>query len=67
MKFIKGDMWKYFGRKNVAIVVTTNGTVKSNGECVMGRGVAKDVRDMIPGFAKLLGLQIDAWGNRLQC
>lgn len=46
------------------IVVTTNGFVKRNGECVMGAGIAKRVRDEIPGSASKLGALISEYGNR---
>jgi len=39
MKYIKDDIWKYHDR-HTPIVITTNGYVKRNGECVMGRGIA---------------------------
>jgi len=65
MKYIKGDIWKYYKKKNTAIVIPTNGTLKNNDEAIMGRGLAKDVKDKIHGFAKLLGIQIFAWGNHV--
>ena len=40
MKIIKGDIFDYVGKAD-AICVTTNGTIKTNGELVMGAGVAK--------------------------
>lgn len=46
------------------ICITTNGFVKNNGECVMGRGCAKTARDMYPGIAKALGRTIQKYGNR---
>lgn len=41
---IKGDIFSYIGKAD-AICVTTNGTIKSNGELVMGAGVAKEFYD----------------------
>jgi hypothetical protein len=37
MKEVKGNLWNYPAD---ARVITTNGTIKKNGECVMGRGCA---------------------------
>ena len=39
MKEVKGDIWNFYN-KGYWIVIPTNGTVKRNGEAVMGRGVA---------------------------
>lgn len=46
-----------------ALVITTNGFVKNNGEAVMGRGIAKQVADALPGFALELGTLINYDGN----
>ena len=43
--------------------ITTNGFVKSNGECVMGRGCAKTIADMHPNIPKILGASIKKRGN----
>ena len=43
MKEITGDIWDYH-KQGHWIVITTNGTVKSNGEAVMGRGIALQAR-----------------------
>lgn len=48
-----------------AIVVTTNGFVKTNGECVMGKGIAKQIAELFPEFPKLLGTRITKMGNRV--
>jgi hypothetical protein len=44
-------------------VITTNGTVKANGEAVMGRGCAKEAADRWPWLPKLLGESINTIGN----
>lgn len=46
-----------------ALVITTNGFVKNNGECVMGRGIAKQIADLCPYIPKLLGNLITTKGN----
>mgnify|MGYP001585303530 CR=1 FL=1 len=54
-----GDIWDY----NVAseancIGITTNGTVKSNGACVMGRGVALQAKLRVHGIDRQIGRAI---------
>lgn len=46
------------------ICITTNGDVKNDGCCVMGRGIARQFRDMFPGIDKKLGEYITKYGNR---
>lgn len=43
--------------------ITTNGTVKSNGRAVMGRGIALQARDKFPELDKALGLSLKIHGN----
>ena len=45
-------------------VITTNGFVKRNGECVMGAGCAKEANERFPGLALKLGRYIKQYGNR---
>lgn len=47
-----------------AIVIPTNGTIKVNGECVMGAGLAKQVVAKYPLFPSILGTGILRHGNR---
>lgn len=49
-----------------AIVLTTNGTTKKNGDAVMGRGVALQAARSWYGLQKLLGKKIAAKGNRVR-
>jgi len=62
MKVIKGNIWDYH-KKGHYIVIPTNGFVKSNGECVMGAGLAKQAREKYPNFPMLLGTFIKSHGN----
>ena len=59
---VRGNLWTYPADVRV---ITTNGSVKTNGECVMGRGCAKEARDRCPGLAKLLGDKIAEKGNHV--
>lgn len=60
MHNIKGNL---FTTRTDALVITTNGFVKNNGACVMGRGCAKRIQDFYPTIAKDLGLLIKHKGN----
>ena len=64
MHYSTGNIMDYIGRVS-AICITTNGFVKSNGECVMGRGIAKQFADKYPHIPKLLGDSIKAKGNNV--
>ena len=61
---IQGDIWDYHKQGNW-IVITTNGTVKKNGACVMGRGVAKQAALKYPRMPFHLGDFIKKFGNHL--
>lgn len=56
------------GRADTTFVVciTTNGTVKANGEAVMGRGCAWEAKQRWPWLPKYLGDSIKEIGNLVQ-
>jgi len=60
MKNITGNLWD---QECDALVITTNGFVKTNGEAVMGRGCAKEACNLIPGLAATLGRKLAQKGN----
>ena len=45
----KGDMWSVLATTDL-FAITTNSCIKRNGALVMGRGIAKVVRDRWPGI-----------------
>ncbi len=57
---VTGNLWESGAD---VFVITTNGTVKKNGECVMGRGCAAEAKRLYPGLPKLLGDAIREFGN----
>jgi len=57
MKEITGDIWDYHDKGNW-IVITTNGTVRKDGACVMGRGVALEAKNRFPKLPYLIGDKI---------
>lgn len=63
---LKGDLWSYH-KEGKWVVITTNGTIKSNGACVMGRGVALDAAKLYPNLPFLLGDKIKKKGLRVHC
>lgn len=63
MREVQGDIWDYH-KQGHWIVITTNGFVKKNGECVMGRGVAAQAKSRFPDLPSLLGTWIKESGNQ---
>jgi len=64
VKEITGDIWDYH-KKGHWIVITTNGNVKTNGEAVMGKGIALQAKQRYPDLPLMLGKQIQQVGNVL--
>lgn len=60
----KGDLWQ-IGRTADAIVVTTNGTVKPNGENIMGGGSALEAAQRYPLLPGCLGSRLLKKGNHV--
>lgn len=60
---VNENMWDEYLDPRYVYAFTTNGTVKNNGELVMGRGTAKQVADMHPGIPAILGDMVSAYGN----
>lgn len=46
-----------------AVCITTNGFVKTNGELVMGHGIAKQIQNHFPNITKELGTLVKSKGN----
>ena len=60
MREIKGNL---FNQKVDVICITTNGSVRTDGRAVMGRGVAKQAATLFPELPLLLGTAIQTFGN----
>lgn len=58
MKEVKGDLWSFFGNPDYKVFITTNGSIKQNGQAVLGRGCAKEAKDRLPELAIYLGEQL---------
>jgi hypothetical protein len=59
---VKGNLWTYPADVRV---ITTNGFIKKNGECVMGRGCALEAAKKWPELPQILGSKITDHGNRV--
>lgn len=59
---VRGNLWTY---RADCRVITTNGTVKRNGECVMGRGCAAEAKQRWPEVPRALGFLIGTGGNHV--
>lgn len=64
MKEIRGNAWSIVDDYD-ALCITTNGYIKKNQECVMGRGIALEAKNRIPSLPKSLGLLITRNGNNV--
>jgi len=62
VKEIFGDIWNYH-ELGYWIVITTNGTIKNSGECVMGKGIAKEAKTRFWNLASWLGWKVGTCGN----
>ena len=63
MKNIKGNL---FHTSCNALCITTNGFIKTNGECVMGKGCAAEIAKQIPSIPRHLASLIKLHGNITQ-
>jgi hypothetical protein len=52
-----GNLWDWW-EAGEWIVITTNGTIKKNGECVMGRGIAAQAKKRFPKLPAELGQKL---------
>lgn len=61
-KKVIGNMWDYDQQPDTyRLFITTNGTVKQSGATVMGRGCAKEAKDMFPELPLVLGQLLQDW------
>ena len=56
--FRTGDMWSVVNDVDF-FVVTANSYIKQSGALVMGRGIARQLRDTLPVFAKTAGMLVN--------
>lgn len=61
MKEIFGNLWDFNG----VLCITTNGTLRKDGACIMGRGVAYQAKNRYPQLPYSLGHNIKYLGNHV--
>lgn len=66
MKIIKQNIWDYW-KQGYTIVIPTNGYVKKDGSCVMGRGLALQSKGYSYSIEFILGNLIKHKGNNVHC
>jgi hypothetical protein len=64
MRELFGNIWD-LASGNDFVAITTNGFVKRDGSCVMGRGIAKQAMTRDPHLPLKLGMAIRRHGNRV--
>jgi len=62
IEVIKGNIWDYHSKGHF-ITVTTNCNLKSNGDAVMGKGIALQAKNRFPDLPKLVGQVIKQHGH----
>ena len=63
MKEVFGNLWDFAGIP----AITTNGFVKKDGSCVMGRGCAREAAARFPNLPFDFGRKIRSEGNHVFC
>lgn len=64
MKIIKGNIWDYWFRY-YTITIPTNGTIKKDDSCVMGKGLALQAKNYVYNIEYLIGNRIKESGNKV--
>lgn len=64
MREVQGNIWDY-REGGHWVVITTNGTIRKDGACVMGRGIALQAAKRVIQLPLMLGTCIKAHGNKL--
>ena len=59
-----GDLWQRHAT-GYWVAITTNGIVRRDGACVMGRGVAREAANRLGGVAREIGTALTARGNHV--
>ena len=60
---INGDLWEVFKEYKTLRVIPTNGYFKSNGELIMGAGVALQAKKKFVYLPRILGEEVKKNGN----
>ena len=63
--FDGGNIWTFKNAPKTFICITTNGLVRKDGALVMGRGVAKQAKDLFPHIDYEIGTVVTLHGNHV--
>lgn len=63
MNLKKGDMWKTWDKENSLFCITTNSSINSKGELVMGKGIALQAKKKFPDLPRIAGKYISEGGR----
>jgi len=58
MREATGYLWSWYHKPKTVVLITTNGSIKSDGTAVMGRGCAKQAAERLPHLPGTLGYAI---------
>jgi len=62
---LRGDLWKLPPEPGPCLrLITTNGQTRKDAAAVMGRGCARQAKEMLPGIDYKLGALLRKYGNR---
>lgn len=64
MNYFKGNILHNMDNFD-SICILTNGTIKRDGSCVMGAGIAGSFKNMFPGIDFHLGSKLKRGGNKM--
>ena len=59
-----GSLFYLSQNEHEAVVVTTNGVIRKNGDAVLGKGQALEAKKLVPGLEHQLGEYLRRYGNR---
>jgi hypothetical protein len=63
MKELIGNMWDLRDSGSI-VLITTNGSLNREGECIMGAGCALEAKKRFPHIPALIGKHLRKYGNR---
>jgi hypothetical protein len=65
MREIHGNLWSWYGKPSIIVLITTNGIVTAGGRAVMGRGCAEEAKLRFKDIDLELGRNIRIHGNQM--
>ena len=56
-----GSLFYLSQNEHEAVVVTTNGVIRKNGDAVLGMGQALEAKKLVPGLEQGWGIALHLW------